>query len=75
MKPLAAIPEAKTTAVESTSREACLRSSLTQQLISQPKKLIGSWGMFSSGKTVGRYINGVKLRFSRSGVRFRSRSG
>ena len=46
--PLATIPEAKTTAVESTSLEACVRSSLTQQFISQPKKLIGSWGMLSN---------------------------
>lgn len=42
------MPEAKTTAVERFSREACLRSSLTQQFISQPKKLMGSCGMFSA---------------------------
>jgi hypothetical protein len=62
--PLAAIPEAKTTAVESASLEACLRSSLTQQFMSQPKKLIGSEGIFSGRTRLRRYINGVKLRFS-----------
>jgi hypothetical protein len=51
--PLAAIPEAKTTAAESVSRDACLRSSLTQQFISQPKKLMGSWGMFSGERDLG----------------------
>ena len=63
MSPLAAIPEANTTAAESFSLDACARSSLTQQFISQPKKLIGSWGMFSARRRLGRYINGVKLAF------------
>ena len=61
MSPLAAIPEAKTNAAESFSLDACARSSLTQQFISQPKKLIGSWGMFSGERSVWRYINGMKV--------------
>jgi hypothetical protein len=41
------MPEAKSTAAESISLDVPGLSSLTQQLISQPKKLMGSWGMFS----------------------------
>lgn len=44
MSPLAAMPEAKTSAAESVSREADPRSSFTQQFISQPKKFRGSCG-------------------------------
>jgi hypothetical protein len=57
------MPEAKRIAADSTSREADARSSLTQQLISHPKKLIGSWGMFSERSKGWRYINGMKVMF------------
>jgi hypothetical protein len=61
VRPLAAIPEAKKTAADSVSRVADLRSSLTQQFMSQPKKLIGSCGMLSAESECRRYINGMKV--------------
>jgi hypothetical protein len=62
-----AMPEARTIAADRVSREVDARSSFTQQFISQPKKLIGSWGMFSLKTRGRRYINGMKVISSRSG--------
>jgi hypothetical protein len=64
VSPLAAMPEASRTAADRASREDEARSSLTQQLISQPKKLMGSWGMLSRKSDSSQYINGMKAVFS-----------
>jgi len=63
--PLATTPEAKTTAAETASLEREGPSSLTQHPISQPKRLMGSWGMPGSPRICPTaYINGVKAVYS-----------
>lgn len=49
---LAAMPDAKSTAAEAKRPDGRVESSLTQQFISQPKKLMGSWGIFSGACNV-----------------------
>lgn len=72
---LASTPEAKTRAVERTSRAAAGRSSLTQAVKSHPKKLRGSWGMSGRGQPFRRYINGMKIGFAETIGSSRGRSG
>jgi hypothetical protein len=57
------MPEAKTRAADTVSRLAEAWSSLTQQFINQPKKLIGSCGISSRKIALWRYINGMKVVF------------
>jgi hypothetical protein len=72
VNPLAATPDARRTAADSTSLEAEGLSSLTQQFIRHPKKEIGSWGISSHSKAGWRYINGMKVSVSRGKAAFSS---